>query len=53
MAASTLYEAVEPQLTWKYLLMAVFRELSGDGDAFEVRCNLDFDPLLGCLFMMN
>ncbi|KAF9447031.1 hypothetical protein P691DRAFT_803039 [Macrolepiota fuliginosa MF-IS2] len=35
MTASTLYEAVEPQLVWKYLLTAVFKELSGDGDAFE------------------
>ncbi|KXN85691.1 Protein dopey [Leucoagaricus sp. SymC.cos] len=32
---STLYEAVEPQLAWKFLLTAVFKEFSGEGDAFE------------------
>ncbi|KAJ3572176.1 hypothetical protein NP233_g3254 [Leucocoprinus birnbaumii] len=33
--ASTLYEAVEPQLTWKYLMTTIFKELSGDGDVSE------------------
>lgn len=36
MTASTLYEAVEPQLLWKHLLSAVFSEIVGDGNSVEV-----------------
>jgi hypothetical protein len=36
MTASTLYEAVEPQILWKQLLAAVFNEIVGDGPQFEV-----------------
>ncbi|KAF8079121.1 Dopey, N-terminal-domain-containing protein [Lyophyllum atratum] len=35
MTASTLYEAVEPQILWKRLLGAVFAEIAGDGQQFE------------------
>jgi hypothetical protein len=30
MTASTLYEAVEPQILWKHMLAAVFDEILGD-----------------------
>ena len=36
MTASSLYEAVEPQIIWKHLLTAVVSELSSDGNLFEV-----------------
>lgn len=36
MTASTLYEAVEPQIIWKPLLTAVVSELLSDGSLFEV-----------------
>jgi len=35
MTASTLYEAIEPQLLWKQLLEAMFAEIVGDGKQFE------------------
>ncbi|KAG5652198.1 hypothetical protein H0H81_005933 [Sphagnurus paluster] len=35
MTASTLYEAVEPQILWKRLLRNVFAEIVGDGKQFE------------------
>ncbi|KAF8167553.1 Dopey, N-terminal-domain-containing protein [Crassisporium funariophilum] len=35
MTASTLYEAVEPQLLWKHLLTSVFTEILGDGTQVE------------------
>ncbi|KDQ31322.1 hypothetical protein PLEOSDRAFT_1102291 [Pleurotus ostreatus PC15] len=35
MTASTLYEAVEPQIIWKHLLTHVFGELTGDGAQTE------------------
>jgi len=35
MTASTLYEAIEPQLLWKQLLMAVFTEIVADNKQFE------------------
>ena len=38
MTASTLYEAVEPQILWKHMLVAVFGEILGDGSKTEV-CN--------------
>jgi len=38
MTASTLYEAVEPQILWKHMLAAVFDEILGDGSKTEV-CN--------------
>lgn len=37
MTASTLYEAVEPQLLWKHVLTVVFDEITGDGTCVEVR----------------
>jgi len=37
MTASTLYEAVEPQIIWRQLLSAMFSEITGDGEHFEVR----------------
>lgn len=46
MTASTLYEAVEPQLLWKYLLTRVFKELTGDGNMHEVCLTSYFD--FGC-----
>lgn len=30
MTASTLYEAVEPQIIWKHLMSAVFAEIQGE-----------------------
>jgi hypothetical protein len=36
MTASTLYEAVEPQIIWKHLLTTVVSELLSDGSLFEV-----------------
>lgn len=36
MTASTLYEAVEPEIIWQQLLAAVFLEITGDGAQFEV-----------------
>ncbi|KAG5220330.1 Dopey, N-terminal-domain-containing protein [Salix suchowensis] len=36
MTASTLYEAVEPQIIWKHLLTHVFGELTGDGAQTEI-----------------
>ncbi|PPQ99509.1 hypothetical protein CVT24_005299 [Panaeolus cyanescens] len=35
MTASTLYEAVEPQILWRELLSAIFEEISGDADNVE------------------
>ncbi|KAK7464504.1 hypothetical protein VKT23_006673 [Stygiomarasmius scandens] len=35
MTASTLYEAVEPQIIWRQLLSAMFSEITGDGEHFE------------------
>jgi hypothetical protein len=35
MTASTLYEAVEPQLLWKQLLTVVFTEIVDDVKQFE------------------
>ncbi|KIM47693.1 hypothetical protein M413DRAFT_439360 [Hebeloma cylindrosporum] len=35
MTASTLYEAVEPQILWKHMLAAVFDEILGDGSKTE------------------
>ncbi|KAF9011155.1 Dopey, N-terminal-domain-containing protein [Cyathus striatus] len=35
MTASTLYEAVEPQIIWKHLLTAVFSEISGESTQVE------------------
>ncbi|KAF8963955.1 Dopey, N-terminal-domain-containing protein [Flammula alnicola] len=35
MTASTLYEAVEPQILWQHLLTAVFNEIMGDGTQIE------------------
>ncbi|THV06503.1 hypothetical protein K435DRAFT_960479 [Dendrothele bispora CBS 962.96] len=35
MTASTLYEAVEPQILWRQLLSAMFNEIMGDGEHFE------------------
>lgn len=36
MTASTLYEAVEPQLLWKHILNVVFKEVTSDGTKAEV-----------------
>jgi len=36
MTANTLYEAVEPQIMWKQLLVPIFAEITGDGTQFEV-----------------
>ncbi|KAG6817586.1 hypothetical protein H0H87_006963 [Tephrocybe sp. NHM501043] len=35
MTASTLYEAVEPQILWKQLLSPVFSEIVGNGQSIE------------------
>ena len=35
MTASTLYDAVEPQIMWKQLLSSVFQELVGDDSKVE------------------
>ncbi|CAA7265849.1 unnamed protein product [Cyclocybe aegerita] len=35
MTASTLYEAVEPQLLWKHLLSAIFKDMTGDATEAE------------------
>jgi hypothetical protein len=35
MTASTLYEAIEPQMLWKQLLTAVFAEIVSDKKQFE------------------
>ncbi|KAJ2917856.1 hypothetical protein MD484_g2573, partial [Candolleomyces efflorescens] len=35
MTASTLYEALEPEILWKPLLTAIFKEISGDGAQTE------------------
>lgn len=37
MTASTLYEAVEPNVIWRQLLSAFVSEITGDGHGFEVR----------------
>ncbi|KAF5384809.1 hypothetical protein D9615_001099 [Tricholomella constricta] len=42
MTASTLYEAVEPQILWKQLLGAVFAEITGDGKEFEAIRMVEF-----------
>jgi hypothetical protein len=39
MTASTLYEAVEPQLLWKQLLTALFAEIVADTKQFEASSN--------------
>lgn len=36
MTASTLYEALEPEILWKPLLTTIFKEISGDGAQTEV-----------------
>jgi hypothetical protein len=36
MTASTLYEAMEPQLLWKHFLSVVFDEILEGGTRFEV-----------------
>ena len=36
MTASTLYEAIEPQLLWKHFLSVVFDEILEGGTRFEV-----------------
>jgi hypothetical protein len=36
MTASTLYEAIEPQLLWKHFLSVVFDEILEGGTQFEV-----------------
>jgi hypothetical protein len=36
MTASTLYEAVEPQIIWKRVLTAIVPEIVGDGTNIEV-----------------
>lgn len=36
MTASTLYEAVEPQILWRHVLTTVFDEIMGDGSKTEV-----------------
>ena len=38
MTANTLYEAVEPQIMWKQLLVPIFAEIV-DGSQFEVNHN--------------
>lgn len=40
MTASTLYEAVEPQILWKYLLSALFAEIEKDSAKDEVCSNI-------------
>jgi hypothetical protein len=50
MTASTLYEAVEPQLLWKHLLTAVFAEIVGDGSKLEVCSVVMFASELGFNF---
>ncbi|KAJ3516253.1 hypothetical protein NLJ89_g1234 [Agrocybe chaxingu] len=35
MTANTLYEAVEPQLLWKHLLSAIFKDMTGDATETE------------------
>ena len=37
MTASTLYEAIEPQLLWKHFLSVVFDEILEGGTRFEVK----------------
>jgi hypothetical protein len=37
MAASTLYEAVEPHIVWKQLLAAIVADIIGDGSEVGVR----------------
>ncbi len=36
MTASTLYEAVEPEILWRHVLATVFDEIMGDGSKTEV-----------------
>lgn len=36
MTASTLYEAVEPNVIWKQLLATSVSEITGDGNGYEV-----------------
>ena len=36
MTANTLYEAVEPQIMWKQLLVPIFAEIVGGRSQFEV-----------------
>lgn len=36
MTASTLYEAVEPEILWRHVLTTVFDEIMGDGSKTEV-----------------
>ena len=40
MTASTLYEAVEPQILWKHLFSALFTEIETDSTEDEVRSNI-------------
>jgi hypothetical protein len=39
MTASTLYEAIEPQLLWKQLLTAIFAEIVASNKQFEASSN--------------
>lgn len=39
MTASTLYEAIEPHILWKQLLIVMFAEITGDRKDIEV-CGL-------------
>jgi hypothetical protein len=36
MAASTLYEAIEPRILWRQMLTAILGEIHGDGSEYEV-----------------
>jgi hypothetical protein len=42
MTASTLYEAVEPHIIWKHLLMSIINEIVGNSDHCEVSCQVFF-----------
>ncbi|KAF9566957.1 hypothetical protein CPC08DRAFT_758587 [Agrocybe pediades] len=42
MTASTLYEAVEPQILWKHLVERVFSEITGDAGETEAIQLVDF-----------
>ncbi|KAF8665364.1 hypothetical protein AX16_000383 [Volvariella volvacea WC 439] len=42
MTASTLYEAVEPQILWKHILAALFNETLSNGSSFEVMRMVNF-----------
>jgi hypothetical protein len=46
MTASTLYEAIEPQLLWKHFLSVVFDEILEGGTRFEVLFFWSFPVLI-------